>query len=121
MQIPRNAVLLRIFMGESDRWGHHPLFESIVMSARKQHLAGATVLRGPMGYGRSSRVHTAKLIDLSADLPIVVEIVDSEENIASFLPILDEMLTTSSGLVTLEKVQTLRYGDTPIAPIKVTA
>ncbi len=120
MQVPRNAMLLRIFMGESDRWSHQPLSEAIVMSARKQHLAGATVLRGPMGYGRSSRVHTAKLIDLSADLPIVVEIVDSEENIGNFLPILDEMLSTSSGLVTIERVQTLRYGDAPIAPLKAT-
>ena len=81
MQIPHEAVLLRIFIGESDRWEHKPLYEAIVLRARELHLAGATVLRGPMGYGKSSRLHTAKILRLSMDLPLVIEIVDSEEKI----------------------------------------
>src|SRR5689334_4333072 len=108
MQVPRNAVLLRIFIGEDDRYEHKPLYEAIVMKARQEHLAGATVLRGPMGFGHSSRLHTAKILRLSEDLPLVIEIVDSEENIEAFLPKLDEMM--GSGLVTLEKVQVLQYG-----------
>src|SRR5438876_8841648 len=92
MQIPRDAVLLRIFIGESDRWLHHPLYEAIVLKAREMHLAGATVLRGPMGFGKSSRLHTAKILRLSFDLPLVIEIVDSEEKIQEFLPVLDEMM-----------------------------
>jgi uncharacterized protein len=108
MQVPRNAVLLRIFIGEDDRFEHKPLYEAIVMKARQEHLAGATVLRGPMGFGHSSRLHTAKILRLSEDLPLVIEIVDSEENIEAFLPKLDEMM--GSGLVTLEKVQVLQYG-----------
>ncbi len=107
MQIPRDAVLLRIFVGESDRHDHHPLYEAIVLKAREAHLAGATVLRGPMGFGKSSRLHTAKILRLSMDLPIVIEIVDSEEKIRSFLPILDGML--GGGLVTMEKVQVIDY------------
>ncbi len=86
MQIPTDAVLLRIFIGESDRWEHKPLYEAIVLKAREMHLAGATVLRGPMGFGKSSRLHTAKILRLSMDLPLVIEIVDSEENINAFLP-----------------------------------
>ena len=81
MQIPHEAVLLRIFIGESDHWEHKPLYEAIVLKARELHLAGATVLRGPMGFGKSSRLHTAKILRLSMDLPLVIEIVDSEENI----------------------------------------
>jgi len=108
MQIPRDAVLLRLFFGENDRFEHRPLYEAIVMKAREMHLAGATVLRGPMGYGHSSRLHTAKILRLSFDLPIVVEIVDTEAKINEFLPVLDNMM--SSGLVTLEKVQVLQYG-----------
>jgi uncharacterized protein len=108
MQIPRNAILLRIFMGENDRCGHQPLYEAIVLKAREMHLGGATVLRGPMGFGHSSRLHTAKILRLSEDLPLVIEIVDSEEKINAFLPVLDQMM--SSGLVTLEKVQVLQYG-----------
>ena len=107
MQIPEDAVLLRIFIGESDRWQHQPLYEAIVLKARELHLAGATVLRGPMGFGKSSRVHTAKIIRLSADLPLVIEIVDSEEKINSFLPVLDGMI--GGGLVTLEKVKVIHY------------
>jgi PII-like signaling protein len=108
MQIPKQAVLLRIFIGENDRADGSPLYEAIVMKARAQHLAGATVLRGPMGFGASSRLHTAKILRLSEDLPLVIEIVDSEEKIDAFLPTLDGMMT--SGLITLEKVQVLQYG-----------
>jgi hypothetical protein len=107
MQIPHEAVLLRIFIGESDRWQHQPLYEAIVLAAREGHLAGATVLRGPMGYGKSSRVHTAKILRLSMDLPLVIEIVDSEEKINGFLPVLDKMI--GGGLVTLEKVKVVHY------------
>jgi PII-like signaling protein len=108
MQLPRDAVLLRIFIGENDRHGHHPLYEAIVLKAREMHLAGATVMRGPMGYGHSSRLHTAKILRLSEDLPLVIEIVDSEERIDAFLPVVDAMMT--SGLVTIEKVRVLQYG-----------
>ena len=107
MQIPEDALLLRIFIGESDRWKHQPLYEAIVLKARELHLAGATVLRGPMGFGRSSRLHTAKILRLSMDLPLVIEIVDSQEKINSFLPMLDEMI--GGGLVTLEKVKVIHY------------
>src|SRR6266478_5895130 len=107
MQIPHDATLLRIFVGESDRHEHHPLYEAIVLKAREAHLAGATVLRGPMGFGKSSRLHTAKILRLSMDLPIVIEIVDSDEKIRSFLPILDGMM--SGGMVTLERVQVIEY------------
>src|SRR5437763_15178034 len=108
MQIPHEAVLLRIFIGEDDRHSHQPLYEVIVLKARELHLAGATVLRSPMGYGHSSRLHTAKILRLSEDLPLVIEIVDSEQKIGAFLPLLDAMI--GSGLVTMEKVQVLRYG-----------
>jgi uncharacterized protein len=108
MQIPRDATLLRIFIGEDDRYEHQPLYEAIVLKAREMHLAGATVLRGPMGFGHSSRLHTAKILRLSEDLPFVIEVVDSEPKINDFLPVLDEMMT--SGLVTLERVQVLQYG-----------
>src|SRR2546422_5313256 len=107
MHLPREAVLLRIFIGESDRWEHKPLYEAIVLKARERHLAGATVLRGPMGFGKSSRLHTAKILRLSMDLPVVIEIVDSEENIQAFIPVLDEML--GGGLVTIEKVKVIEY------------
>ncbi|WP_024513209.1 DUF190 domain-containing protein [Bradyrhizobium sp. ARR65] len=108
MQIPKQAVLLRIFIGENDQFGGSPLYEAIVLKAREMHLAGATVLRGPMGFGASSRLHTTKILRLSEDLPLVIEIVDAEDKINTFLPTLDEMM--SSGLVTLEKVQVLQYG-----------
>jgi PII-like signaling protein len=107
MQIPQDAVLLRIFIGESDQWEHKPLYEAIVLRARELHLAGATVLRGPMGFGQSSRLHTAKILRLSADLPLVIEIVDSEEKINAFLPELEKMV--GGGLVTLEKVKVVAY------------
>ena len=108
MQLPRDAVLLRIFFGENDKAGQIPLYEAIVLKAREMHLAGATVLRGSVGYGHSSRIHTTKILRLSQDLPIVAEIVDTKEKIDAFLPILDGMMT--SGLVTMEKVQVLQYG-----------
>ena len=108
MQIPTDAVLLRIFLGENDRHEHRPLYEAIVLKAREAGLAGATVLRGPMGFGHSSHLHTAKILRLSEDLPLVIELVDSEERINGFLPTLDAMM--GSGLVTLEKVKVLRYG-----------
>jgi PII-like signaling protein len=111
MQIPHEAVLLRIFLGESDRWEHKPLYEAIVLKARELHLAGATVLRGPMGFGKSSRLHTAKILRLSLDLPLVIEIVDTEEKIQAFLPVLDEMM--KGGLVTLERVRVIDYRANP--------
>jgi PII-like signaling protein len=107
MHLPQDALLLRIYIGESDRWQHKPLYEALVLKARERHLAGATVLRGLMGFGKSSRVRTSKILRLSIDLPLVVEIADSEEKIDSFLPALDEMM--QGGLVTLEKVRVLRY------------
>jgi hypothetical protein len=107
MQIPDQASLLRIYIGESDRWHHKPLYEAIVLAAREAHLAGATVLRGPMGFGKSSRMHTSKILRLSVDLPLVIEIVDSEEKINNFLPALDQMV--GGGLVTLEKVRVVQY------------
>lgn len=108
MKIPKEAVLLRIFIGEDDRDGGRPLYEAIVLKARELHLAGATVLRGAMGFGHSSRLHTAKILRLSEDMPLVIEIVDSEEKINAFMPTLDSLMT--SGLVTLEKVKVLQYG-----------
>src|SRR5438477_4744607 len=109
MKQPENGVLLRIFIGESDKepGRDRPLFEAIVRRAREAHLAGATVLRGPMGFGRHSRMHTTKLLELSTDLPIVIEIVDAEEKVEAFLPVVDELVT--EGLVTLEAVRVLKY------------
>jgi uncharacterized protein len=108
MQVPKEATLLRIFLGEDDRADGKPLYEAVVVKAREMHLAGATVLRGPMGFGRSSRLHTAKILRLSEDLPVVVEIVDAEAQIRSFLEAIESLL--GSSLITLEKVQVLRYG-----------
>ena len=105
--IPEDGYLLRVFVGESDRHGHRPLYEVIVLKAREAGLAGATVLRGVMGFGRHSLIHTAKILRLSEDLPMVVEIVDSQEKIEGFLPALDEMI--SDGLVTLERVKVIHY------------
>jgi PII-like signaling protein len=109
MKIPEDAVLLRIFIGESDRHRHQPLYEAIVLKAREMQMAGATVLRGPMGFGKSSHLHTAKILRLSMDLPIVIEIVDSEEKVNAFLPVLDGMM--GGGLVTLERPKVIRYQD----------
>ena len=107
MHLPEDAVLLRIFIGESDRYQHRPLYEAIVLKARELQLAGATVLRGPMGFGKSSHLHTAKILRLSMDLPIVIEIVDTEEKVNAFLPVLDEMM--GGGLVTLERAKVIRH------------
>ncbi|MDQ3624400.1 MAG: DUF190 domain-containing protein, partial [Verrucomicrobiota bacterium] len=105
--IPVEATLLRIFIGEADRHLGRPLYEDIVLKARQQHLAGATVLKSPLGFGKKSRLHTAKILQLSTDLPMVIEIVDSPEKIQAFLPMLGEMM--NGGLVTLEKVQVIHY------------
>ena len=127
MQLPEDAVLLRIYVGESDRWQHQPLYEAIVLKARELHLAGATVLRGPMGFGAASRIHTAKILRLSMDLPIVLEIVDTDDKVQALqhekrtncrgrvgrgnprvvLPFLDEMM--GGGLVTLDKIKVIHY------------
>ena len=107
MTIPEDGYLLRVFIGESDKHGHRPLYEAIVLKAREAGLAGATVLRGVMGFGKHSVLHTAKILRLSEDLPMVVEIVDTLEKIERFLPTLDEML--SDGLVTLEQVRVIQY------------
>ena len=107
MTIPEEGFLLRIFVGESDRHGHHPLYESIVLQAREHGMAGATVLRGVMGFGKHSVLHTAKILRLSEDLPMVIEIVDSREKVEDFLPQLDAMIT--DGLVTLEPIKVLQY------------
>lgn len=107
MQIPHEATLLRIFIGETDKWNHKLLYEAIVLKARETHLAGATVLRGPMGFGKSSRLHTAKILRLSLDLPVVIEIVDSEEKINTFLPQISAMI--GGGLITLESVKVIEY------------
>jgi len=108
MQLGEKALLLRIYIGESDRFDHHPLYEAIVLKAREQGLAGATVLRAPMGYGHSSRLHTAKVLRLSEDLPVIVEIIDHEEKITAFLPLLDDMV--EDGLISLAEIRVLRYG-----------
>jgi PII-like signaling protein len=102
-------MLMRIFIGEDDKHGRVPLYEAIVLKAREKQLAGATVLRGPLGFGRSSRLHTTKILRLSEDLPIVIEIVDTEDKIQNFADALNGMI--GSGLVTLEKVQVLQYGN----------
>src|SRR5881227_3847550 len=107
MKIPENGQLLRIFIGESDHWHGKPLYEALILKAREMGLAGATMMRGLMGYGANSRIHTAKLLRLSEDLPVVVEMVDSEEKISAFLPVIDEMV--QEGLVTLETVKVIQY------------
>src|SRR6201982_3891625 len=107
MHLPEDAVLLRVFIGESDRYQHRPLYEAIVLKARQLDLAGATVLRGPMGFGKSSHLHTAKILRLSMDLPIVIEIVDSEEKVDAFLPVLEGIM--GGGLVTLERAKVIRH------------
>ena len=108
MKTPQPGTLLRIFVGSSDKYHGKPLYEAIVEKARDQKLAGATVLRGVMGYGKNSRIHTAGLLTLSTDLPMVIELIDSEEKIQTFLPTVDEMV--AEGLVTLEQVNVIKYG-----------
>ncbi len=107
MKLPENSVLLRIFIGESDKYKGKPLYEQIVLKARELNLAGATVLRGIMGFGADSRMHSAKILDLSVDLPVVIEIADVEENIDKLLPFIDE--TVIEGLVTLEDIKVIKY------------
>jgi len=109
MQLSSDAVLLRIFLGEDDKFEHQPLYEAIVLKAREAGLAGATVLRGPMGFGHSSALHTTKILRLSQDLPLVIEIVDREDKIRDFIAAIEDMM--GSGLVTLEKVKVIRYGN----------
>src|ERR1700726_4749401 len=116
MQIPREAVLLRIFFGENDKFQRRPLHEAIVLKAREMHLGGETVLRGHIGFGHSSRIHSTKFLRLSQDLPVVVEIVDSQEKIDTFLPVLDGMM--SSGLVTIERAEVLQYGTREARPFQ---
>jgi hypothetical protein len=107
MRIEGEGKLLRIFVGESDRWEGKPLYEAIVRRVREEGLAGATVLRGIEGFGAHSRIHTSRILRLSEDLPIVIEIVDRVERIDAILPILDEMI--GEGLITIERVQILGY------------
>jgi hypothetical protein len=111
IELPEESVLLRIFISELDRYHGQPLYEVLVLKAREVGLAGATVLRGPLGYGHSSRIHTSKILRLSDDLPLVIEIVETQQKIDAFLPVLDEMM--ESGLVTIEKARVLRYGPNP--------
>ncbi len=109
MLVPENAVLLRIYLGETENYDHRPLYEAIVLKAREMHMAGATVLRGPMGFGQSSRLHTTKILRLSGDLPVVIEIVDAKDKIDGFLEALEGIMP--GGLVTLEKVRVVQYGE----------
>ena len=110
MTLPRDAMLLRIFIGEDEKApDRRPLYMAIVYKAREAHLAGATVLRGPLGFGHSTRLRSAKILDVAEHLPLVIEIVDTEDKIKAFLPTLDSMML--GGLVTLEKVQVLQYGE----------
>ena len=109
MPLSRDSLLLRIFIGEDDKAGHQPLYEAIVLKAREMGLAGATVLRGPMGFGHSSMLHTTKILRLSQDLPLIIEIVDGEDKFAEFLAAIEPIM--GSGLVTTEKVKVIRYGD----------
>ena len=107
MRIPEEGKLLRIFIGEQDKWHHEPLYQAIVHLAKKEGMAGATAIKGFLGFGCHSHMHTAKLLRLSEDLPIIIEIVDSEEKIQQFLPKLDEMV--GDGLITLEKATVVMY------------
>lgn len=107
MKLPSEGKLLRVFIGEQDKWNGKPLYEEIVMLARKEKMAGATVLKGMMGFGCKSHLHTASLFRLSEDLPIIIEIVDSEEKISQFIPHLDKMVR--DGLVTLERAHVILY------------
>lgn len=112
MHLESDGILLRIFLGESDRAGRRPLYEAIVLKAREMGLAGATVLRGPMGFGHASHLHTAKILQLSADLPLVIEIVDAEDRVQALLDAIEPLM--GSGLVTLERVRVIRYGTSAV-------
>jgi len=107
MKLPEQALMIRIFIGENDRYNGKPLYEQIVLRARELNLAGATVTRGILGFGADSRIHSSKILELSEDLPIVIEIVDTEENIEKLIPFIDE--TVTEGLVTLEKMRVIKY------------
>ena len=107
MKLEGESILLRVFIGESDRYNGKPLFEQIVLKARELNMAGATVLRGTMGFGAKSRIHSAKILSLSEDLPVIIEIVDRKERVDMLIPFLDE--TVKEGLVTMEKVQVIQY------------
>ncbi len=107
MELSDDSLLLRVFLDEADRMNHHPVYEVVVAKAREMNLAGATVLRGAMGYGASKEVHTSKILDLSAPLPIIVELVDRTEKIEAFLPVLEGLM--NGGLATLEKVNVIHY------------
>jgi PII-like signaling protein len=109
MSLPEESTLLRVFIGEADEVDGRPLYEAIVTKAREFQMAGATVLRGPLGFGRSSLLHTAKILRLSQDLPVVIEIVDAEERISAFIS--EIMVLTKSCLITTEKVRIIRYGE----------
>lgn len=111
MEIKGTAKLLRVFVGESDKVGHTPLYEVIVKRAREEHLAGASAWRGVLGFGASARMRTAKVLDLSSDLPMVIEIVDEEHKVDAFIPILHDLFeeADSGGLITIEKVDVIRY------------
>jgi hypothetical protein len=111
VKLEGEGSLLRVYIGEQDKWHHVPLYEAIVLKAREMGLAGATVLRGPMGFGAHSHLHTAKILRLSEDLPVLIEIVDREEKINAFIPELDKMVT--DGLITLEKVRVIKYTAEP--------
>ncbi|MDD5247309.1 MAG: DUF190 domain-containing protein [Candidatus Omnitrophica bacterium] len=107
MKLPEEGMLLRVFVGETDRYKDKALYEQIVIKARELNLAGATVIRGIMGFGADSRMHSAKLLRLSEDLPVVIELVDTEEKLNTLLPFLDEAV--QEGLITLEKVRVIKY------------
>jgi PII-like signaling protein len=111
MELPKQAQLLRIFIGEAQRHDGKPLYEAIVLKARDMHLAGATVLRAGMGYGHSQHVHSAKILQLSDDLPLLIEIIDTRDRIAPFLPVLEEMM--KGGTATLQDVEMLVYPPEP--------
>lgn len=111
MKLEGEAKLLRVFVGESDKWQGRPLHEAIVLEAKRAGLAGVTVFKGFMGFGAHSRIHSAKVLQLSEDLPILLEVVDSSDKIEAFLPVLDTMV--GEGLVTLEKVQVIKYSHRP--------
>jgi len=111
-RIALKAKRLRIYIGESDRWNHRPMFQAIVEKAKELDMAGATVFRGLMGYGANSRIHTASIVDLSSDLPILVEVIDSEAYINKLLPFLDEMLD-EGGMITIDDIEVVKYGKKP--------
>jgi PII-like signaling protein len=114
MNLPTDSLLVRVYIGESDRADHRPLYEAIVLKAREAGLAGATVLRGAMGFGASSHLHSAKVLRLSIDLPLIIEIVDAEDKVNAFLPQLQELV--GGGLITLEKVRVVHYGHGAVQP-----